>query len=233
MRSIFRFLGLALAPGNWLLNGIIYAAIGGAAIWQGIEHDWAVAGLILAGGLAALLLAGGVRLQRRLDREPDLSLSFDPTRTPIAGVPIENWPGGATGDFWHLLAAADGAVAREVVATLLDLEIGVGSGFRRHPNWTHSYPLKWAGPDTSPEIQLDPQDPKLVDLGFTLAGGNLFYIGAPEAKQDAELLGVGAGEYRLKVALRAGNAEHTAVVNWFELRYDGSSVEISEVPEQA
>ena len=147
-------------------------------------------------------------------------------------MPIDNWPGGGTGDFWHLLAGADGAVAQETVATLVDLEIGVGSGFRRHPNWTHSYPLKWAGPSSSAEIQLNPQDPQLVDLGFTLAGGNLFYIGAADATPSEELLGVGAGEYRLKVALRAGNAEHKAVIKWFEIRYDGSSVEISEVTEQ-
>ena len=39
----------------------------------------------------------------------------------------------------------------------------------------------------------------------------------------------GAGEYRLNIALRAENAEHNAVVKWFEVRYDGTSVELSEV----
>jgi hypothetical protein len=231
--SIRRFLRLAIAPGEWWVNGLAYAVIAAPAIWRGIDQDWRGTALIVAGGIAVLLLVGGVRLQRRLDTEPDLSLSFDGSRTPAVGVPIADWPGGGTGDVWHLLATADGAVARQTVATLVDLEIGVGSGFRRHPNWTESYPLRWAGPDSSSETQLDPQDPKLIDLGFTVAGGNLFYIGAADAASGGQLLGVGAGEYRLRVALRAENAEHKAVVKWFELRYDGSSVEIAEVAEQS
>ena len=228
MRSILRFLRFALTPGNWLLNALAYVAIGAPAIWRAIDHDWLAAGLIAVGGIAALLLIGGVRLQRRLDREPELSLSFDDSRTPFHGVPIDNWPGGATGDFWHLLAASDGAVAQNTVATLVDLEMAVGSGFRRHPNWTQSYPLKWAGADTSFQTQLNPDDPMLVDLGFTLAGGNLFYIGAADAIPAGQLLGIGPGEYRLQVALRAENAGHKGVVKWFEVRYDGASVELSE-----
>jgi hypothetical protein len=232
LRSIFRFLRLALAPGNRFVNAIAYAVIGAAVTWQAIDRNWLAAGLILAGGAAALLLVGGIRLQRRFDKEPLLSLSFDPTGTPICGVPLANWPGGATGSLWHLLAVSRGAVAREAAATLADLQIAVGSGYRRHPNWSHSFALKWAGPASSTEIQLNPEDPRHVELGFTLAGGNLFYLGSADEAPDGQLLGVGAGAYRVKVILRAANAEHNPAVHWFDVRYDGSSVAISELAEQ-